>query len=264
MKSSELQRIQVCAFALAVFACVLALTDASLASRPRRDGQGGPATPSALEARIERVENGLLPPAKIKGEATKGMKLPDRMQFYKAPAVSIAVINDGRFEWARAYGTLEAGGKVPARVTTIFQAASLSKPVTAMAALSLVQQGKLDLDTDVNGRLKSWQVPESEFTKTQKVTLRRILSHSAGLTVPGFLGYASDAQLPTLIQILNGTPPANSQPVRVEMIPGTKFRYAGGGYVVLQQLLTDVSGKSFPDLLDQFVLKKLGMDQAVF
>lgn len=118
--------------------------------------------------------------------------------------------------------------------------------------------------TDVNGRLKSWQVPESEFTKTQKVTLRRILSHSAGLTVPGFLGYASDAQLPTLIQILNGTPPANSQPVRVEMIPGTKFRYAGGGYVVLQQLLTDVSGKSFPDLLDQLVLKKLGMDHSSF
>jgi len=264
MKGSKLQRIQVCAFALALLACVLTLKDASLASRLRGDWQGGPATSPALEARIKRVENGLLPPAKIKGEATKAMKLPDRMQFYKAPAVSIAVINDGRFEWARAYGTLEAGGKVPATVTTIFQAASLSKPVTAMAALSLVQQGKLDLDADVNGRLKSWRVPDSEFTKTQKVTLRRILSHSAGLTVPGFLGYPSDAPLPTLVQILDGTPPANSQPIRVDMVPGTKFRYAGGGYVVLQQLLTDVSGKSFPDLLDQLVFKRLGLHHSSF
>jgi CubicO group peptidase (beta-lactamase class C family) len=262
-----LQEIQVCAFALAVVSCVVTFTDASraslqtLASQARPDR---PATPPAIEARIKRVENGLLPPARIKGEPTSGMKLLDRMQFYKAPAVSIAVINDGRLEWARAYGTREGGGKVATTVTTVFQAASLSKPVTAMAALSLVQQGKLDLDADVNGSLKSWQVPESEFTKTQKVTLRRILSHTAGLTVPGFLGYAADAPLPTLTQILDGKPAANSQPVRVDMTPGSKFRYAGGGYVVLQQLLTDVTGKSFPNLLDQLVLKKLGMDHSSF
>jgi len=150
--------------------------------------QDGPATPPALEARIKRVENGLLPPAKIKGEPTTGMKLLDRIQFYKAPAVSIAVINEGRIEWARAYGTLEANGKVPATVTTVFQAASVSKPFTALAALRLVQQHKLDLDADVNNSLKSWRIPQNEFTTTQKVTLRRLLSHTAGLTVPGFLG----------------------------------------------------------------------------
>ena len=111
--------------------------------------------------------------------------------------------------------------------------------------------------------MKSWQVPDSEFTKTQKVTLRRILIIAA-VSVPGFLGYAADAPLPTLTQILDGTPPANSQPVRVDMVPGTKFRYAGGGYAVLQQLLTDVSGKSFPDLLDQLVLEKLNMDHSTF
>ena len=264
MKRSMLQKVQVCVFAVAVLACALTLTHASRASLKTMSSQDGPATPPALEARIKRVENGLLPPAKIKGEPTTGMKLLDRMQFYKAPAVSIAVINDGRFEWARAYGTLEAGGKVPATIMTVFQAASLSKPVTALAALSLVQQRKLDLDTDVNGYLKSWQVPDTEFTKTQKVTLRRILSHSSGLTVPGFIGYPADAPLPTVLQILDGTPPANSQPIRVDMVPGTKFRYAGGGYVVLQQLLTDVSGKPFPDLLDQLVFKKLSMNHSTF
>jgi CubicO group peptidase (beta-lactamase class C family) len=192
------------------------------------------------------------------------MRLLDRMQFYKAPAVSVAVINKGQIEWARAYGTLEANGKVPATVTTVFQAASVSKPITAMAALRLVQQHRLDLDADVNGSLKSWRIPQNEFTTTQKVTLRRVLSHTAGLTVSGFLGYASDASLPTLAQILDGTPPVNSQPIRVDMTPGTKFRYAGGGYVVVQQLLMDVAGKPFPDVLEELVLKKLDMDHSSF
>jgi len=252
--------LQVCAFAAIILAC-LSLVDTSRASLQTPARQD---TSPAVEARIKRVETGLLPPTKIKGEATTGMKLLDRMQFYKAPAVSIAVINEGRLEWARAYGTLEAGSKTPATVTTVFQAASLSKPVTAMAALRLVQEHKLDLDADVNGSLKSWKIPENEFTKSEKVTLRRLLSHTAGLTVSGFLGYAADASLPTLLQILDGTPPANSKPIRVDMIPGTKFRYAGGGYVVLQQLLTDVTGKSFPDLLEQLILSKVRMDHSSF
>ncbi len=200
------QKLQVCAVALCVLTCLI-FADASRASLQ----QAGSPTSSTIEARIKRVENGLLPPTRIKGEAATGMKLPDRMQFYKSPAVSVAVINEGRMEWARAYGTLEAGGKVPATVTSVFQAASLSKPVTAMVALRLVQERKLDLDADVNGSLKSWKIPENEFTKTQKVTLRHLLSHSAGLTVPGFLGYASDAPLPTVIQMLDGTPPETTR-----------------------------------------------------
>lgn len=248
------QKLQVCAFAVVVLTC-LAFADASRASLQ---------TASTIEARIKRVENGLLPPARIKGEAAPGMKLLDRMQFYKASAVSIAVINEGRMEWARAYGTLEAAGKEPATVSTVFQAASLSKPVTAMAALRLVQERKLDLDANVNDSLKSWRIPENEFTSAQKVTPRRLLSHSAGLTVSGFLGYASDAALPSLLQILDGTQPANSQAIRVDILPGSKFRYSGGGYVVLQQLLTDVTGKQFPDVLEQLVLKRLGMDHSSF
>jgi CubicO group peptidase (beta-lactamase class C family) len=255
------QKLQVCAFAAIILTC-LTFGGASRASLQPLARQDGPAT--AVEARIRRIENGLLPPARIKGEAAAGMKLLDRMQFYKAPAVSIAVINDGRMEWARAYGTLEAGGKAPATVTTVFQAASLSKPVTAIAALRLVQQRKLNLDADVNDSLKTWRIPENDFTKTEKVTLRRLLSHSAGVTVPGFLGYASDASPPALVQVLDGAPPANSQPIRVDLVPGTKFRYSGGGYVVLQQLLIDVSGKPFSNLLDQLVFKRLDMDHSSF
>ncbi|HKY29035.1 MAG TPA: serine hydrolase [Pyrinomonadaceae bacterium] len=217
-----------------------------------------------LAQRIERIENGLLPPAVLKGETPVRMRLADRMQHYKTPGVSIAVINDGRIEWARGYGFLAAGGSEPVTTETLFQAASISKPVTAMAILRLVQQRKLSLDGDVNDTLLSWKIPENEFTKEQKVTLRRLLTHSAGVTVPGFLGYPAGEPLPNLRQILDGQPPANSAPIRVDILPGSKWRYAGGGYVVLQQLLMDVTGNSFPEFMQKMVLQKLGMTHSTF
>src|SRR6185369_11431093 len=214
--------------------------------------------------RIERVENGLLPPSVMKGESPEKMTLADRMRFYKTPGVSIALINDGRIEWARGYGVLEAGGKEPVTPDSLFQAASNSKSLTAMVVLRLVEQGKLDLDSDVNDRLVSWKVPENEFTKDQKVTVRRLLAHTAGVSNPGFLGYPVDKPLPTFRQILEGEKPANSQPVRVQLKPGTKFLYSGGGYVILAQLIMDVTGKSFPDLMQKMLLQKLGMTHSTF
>lgn len=217
-----------------------------------------------LEQRIERVVNGLLPPAMLKGETPAKMKLADRMQLYKTPGVSLALINDGRIEWARGYGVLEAGGKEPVTPETLFQAASNSKSLTAMVVLRLVEQGKLDLDSDVNNRLVSWKVPENEFTKDQKVTVRRLLSHTAGVSNPGFIGYPVDKPLPTLRQILEGEKPANSNPIRVELKPGTKFLYSGGGYVILRQLMMDVTGVSFPELMQKMLLQKLGMTHSTF
>jgi CubicO group peptidase (beta-lactamase class C family) len=154
---------------------------------------------------------------------------------------------------------IEAGGTTPVTADTLFQAASISKPVAALAALALVEQGKLSLDEDVNAKLKAWQAPDNEFTKEQKVTLRRLLSHNAGLTVHGFRGYASDEAAPTVVQILNGEKPANSPPIRVDILPGSKWRYSGGGYTVMQQMMIDVTGKPFPQLLRELVLDKAGM-----
>ena len=151
-----------------------------------------------LQARIQRVENGLLPAVIIKGQPPAQMKLAERMKFYKTPAVSVAVINNGRIEWAKGFGVREAGTGQPVTQETRFQAASISKPVAAMAALRLVQEGKLSLDENVNAKLKSWKMPENEFTRQKPVTLRGILSHSAGITVHGFPGYAFDVPLPTL------------------------------------------------------------------
>src|SRR5262249_35327693 len=157
---------------------------------------------SALEERIKRVETGLLPVVVIKGAPPTGTTLAERLEHYKIPGVSIAVVNDGRVEWARAYGLKDATTKEPVTTETLFQAGSISKPVAALAALKLVEQGKLSLDEDVNAKLVSWKLPENEFTKDQKVTLRRLLTHNAGLTVHGFPGYAADAPVPTLVQVL--------------------------------------------------------------
>lgn len=219
-----------------------------------------------LESRIQRIEKGLIPQPGIviKGQAASKMSLADRMEAYKVPGVSIAVINNFEIEWAKGYGDKEEGSSDPITPKTLFQAASISKPVAAFAALYFVEKGLLDLDEDVNEKLISWKVPENQFTGEKKVTLRGIMTHSAGLTVHGFGGYAQGKQVPTLIQILDGEKPANSAPIRVDIEPGTKNRYSGGGFTVMQQLMIDVSGKTFPEIMKETVLDKIGMENSLY
>ncbi|MGJ5816327.1 serine hydrolase [Paludibaculum fermentans] len=214
---------------------------------------------SPAEERIARVENGLQRPNRLKGSAAERMKIAERMAHYKVPGVSVAVIHGGRVEWARGYGQRDAGSGAPVTAETLFQAASLSKGVAASVAMRLVEQGKLSLDEDVNEKLRSWKVPENEFTKVEKVTLRRLLSHNAGLTVHGFPGYAVGAAVPTLPQLLDGKAPANTAAVRVNKAPGSGYRYSGGGYEVMQLLLEDVTGQKFADLARALILDPLGM-----
>jgi CubicO group peptidase (beta-lactamase class C family) len=133
-----------------------------------------------------------------------------------------------------------------------------------LGALHLVEQGKLSLDENVNAKLHSWSVPENRLTKNHAVTLRLILSHSAGLTVHGFSGYPVGGPIPSLVQILDGRPPANSAPIRVDLIPGSQWRYSGGAFVVMQQLMSDVTGRSFADYMDETVLKPLGMESSAY
>ncbi len=218
---------------------------------------------SELRARITRIENGLLPAVMIQGEPVQKSTIAARMKHYKVPGVSVAFFDHGQILWTRTYGLADIAGK-PVTPETLFQAASISKPVAAMAALRLVQDGKLSLDEDVNSKLRDWKVPENEFTLEQKVTLRRILTHSAGLTVHGFPGYASDEQVPTITQILNGEKPANTDPIRVDTVPGTIWRYSGGGYVIMQLLLTQVTRMEFPQLMKEIVLQPAGMTHSTY
>jgi CubicO group peptidase (beta-lactamase class C family) len=146
----------------------------------------------------------------------------------------------------------------------LFQAGSISKPVAAVAVLRLVESGTLNLDADVNQYLKTWKVPDDQFTEKRKVTLRELLTHTAGVTVHGFPGYAAGEQVPTLVQVLNGEKPANTAPIRVDVEPGTIWRYSGGGFVIVQQLLEDVTGKPFPQLMQQMVLGPMGMVHSTY
>jgi CubicO group peptidase (beta-lactamase class C family) len=205
---------------------------------------------------IHAVENGLRPPYVIEGTPETTWKLADRMKVHHVPAVGVAAIQNGRIVWAKGYGD--------AKVDTLFQAASISKPVTALAALSMVRKGQLNLDEDVNVKLKSWKVPENEFTAKEKVTLRRLLSHSAGMTVHGFAGYAAGAPVPSLLQVLNGEKPANSDPIRVDVLPGSLWRYSGGGFTVVQQLMIDVTGRPFPEILHDAVLGPVEMTHSTY
>ncbi len=215
--------------------------------------------------RIQRVETGLPEAIVIAGHDTGKFSIQDRMRFYKVSGVSVAVINGGALEWARAYGVCESGGTAPVTTDTLFQAASISKPISAMLALSFVQDGTLSLDEDVNGKLTAWKVPENEFTREKKVTLSGLLSHSAGLTDDaGFAGFARDEPVPTIPDILSGRVVATPNPVRVGYVPGTRTRYSGGGYCVMQQLLVDVSGRPFPDLARERVLVPLGMEHSFY
>jgi CubicO group peptidase (beta-lactamase class C family) len=187
-----------------------------------------------------------------------------QMQESHIPGLSLAVIGEAKIIKTQCYGFTDQTGKSLITTSTLFQAASISKCLTAVAILRLVDRGDLSLDADVNSTLQSWKIPNNEFLKHEGVTLRRLLCHNAGATVHGFSGYVVGFPIPTLDQILNGAPPANNSAICIETIPGAKPRYSGGGYTVLQQLLVDVIGRPFPELMQSLVLQPLGMTSSAF
>ncbi len=218
---------------------------------------------ASQQERVRRVERGLPAVTLPDGQALQ-MGLEQWMDFFKIPGVSVAVFDNFHTVWMKTYGVREAGSALPVTLDTTFQAGSISKPVTALAVMHYVQAGKLSLDENVNDKLRSWKVPDNEFTAREKVTLRRLLSHSAGTTVHGFPGYAVGEPVPTTVQVLNGEKPANTAPVRVEMVPGTKHQYSGGGTTIVQLLLVDQLGKPFPQVMAETVIQPLGLKHSSY
>lgn len=220
-----------------------------------------PALAGSTQDEISRVENNLLPAVIIAGEPA--LKLEDRMARYRVPGISITVIKDFEILWSRQYGFADADLGTPVSPTTQFNVGSLSKGVASLAVLSLVNDGLVQLDGEINSQLKSWQVPENEFTQQAEVTPRLLMNHSGGANFSPAVSYPP-GRSPTLLQVLNGQPPANTRPVVVDRVPGTQFQYSNAGYAILQQLAEDASGQPFEALSQQRIFEPLQMTRSSF
>ena len=210
---------------------------------------------SALTKRRESVENNLIPFVPVKN--FKGWNIFERMKYYNVPGVSIAVIKDFKVDWAKGYGIADKSKNAPVTTETMFSAGSISKFVTAVAAFSLVQNGKLDLNAPVNNYLTSWKIAENDFTRKTPITLRMLLSHTAGTSQTSYFGFTPDKKLPTIVEILSGEPVSESRPVVVNSEPKMEFRYSGGGSMIAQLAMTDVSKQSFADLTKNAIFDQL-------
>lgn len=212
---------------------------------------------------VTQIEHGLLPAGVVRGEDVR-FDLAERMRKYAIPGLSIAVIEHGHLAWAKAYGVADLSTGAPVTTATLFQAASISKPVNAAAALLAVAHGQLSLDAPINASLKQWKIADNDLTRATPVTLRQLLSHTGGTTVHGFRGYEAGAPLPTLPQILDGAQPANSFAVEVTMPPGAQNSYSGGGVEITQLALTDQLARPYAAILDDLVLRPVGMTSSTF
>lgn len=219
----------------------------------------------ALRARVERVIGGLhVRQSAAESVPAESWNLEARMSHHRVPAVSIAVIHEGEIQWARAYGRAVKGGKESASERTLFQAASISKALTAFATLRVVDQFLLDLNTPVNRYLRNWKLPASDAGSPDSVTAALVMAHMAGLSGFNFPGYSPGSPIPTLTQILDGVAPANTPPVRIAQPPGSTWTYSNGGYLVLQKVLQDATGEGFPSLMNTLILEPLGMKHSTF
>jgi CubicO group peptidase (beta-lactamase class C family) len=222
----------------------------------------GPPALNPDEARhLAAIERSLVP---SDSAGAPPQPIEARLQHWHVPGVSVAVFGDGRIRWAKAWGTSDAVTRRPVTTRTRFQAGSISKPVTAVAVLQLVDDNRLDLEGDANVALRSWKVPHHAWSAVSSVTPAGLISHTAGISVRSFPGYAADAAIPTINQVLDGSPPANTAPIRVVARPGAAYSYSGGGYVILQRALMDLDGLAFEALMRKRVLNPLGMTASSF
>ncbi|KAA3440055.1 serine hydrolase domain-containing protein [Rufibacter hautae] len=221
------------------------------------------AQPAPAAKEIRQVENNLIPFVPVNGFA--GWNLHERMKHYRVPGLSIAVIKDFKIAWAKGYGLADTLKKTPVTTQTMFSAGSISKLVMAAAALRLVQDGKLALDAPINQYLTSWKIPENDFTRKTPITLRMLLSHTGGTTQSSYFGFTPDKKpMPTIVDILSGTAVAESRPVVVNSEPAKEFRYSGGGSIIAQLALMDVSKMDFASLVKKTVFDPLGMQHSTF
>jgi CubicO group peptidase (beta-lactamase class C family) len=210
----------------------------------------------------ESIENQLIPKYKWLVDTNLNYSLAERMLHYHVPGISIVIIKNGQVVMTKAYGQRNTTLKELVNDSTLFQAGSISKTIAALGILRLYEAGIVDLDRDVNQYLKTWKISESSYLKREKVTLRRLLSHTAGVNGYWFEGYAQKDTLPSLNDVLSGK--GNSEKIRVDTVPGTRFKYSGGGYAIIQKVIEEVTGKGFVQLMNDEVFVPLKMTNSTY
>ena len=215
-----------------------------------------------VEKKIKEVETHLGTPIQTKDHSW--FTLQERMAYYRVPGLSIAVVHNYKIEWARGYGWADSAEKRPVTGHTLFQAASISKSLNGVGLVRLAQEKKIDLYADINTYLHSWKFPYDSNSHGRKISVANLLSHTAGLTVHGFPGYERGATLPTVVQVLNGMPPANTAAVRSMYAPGVKSEYSGGGTTISQVIVMDVTGEAYDRWMEENVLRPMGMTESFY
>ncbi|MEZ4851255.1 MAG: serine hydrolase domain-containing protein [Bacteroidia bacterium] len=211
---------------------------------------------------IKYIEENLLPAIIVKGKPTENFSMAERMEYHKVPGVSIAVLKDGKIRWTKSYGFANTNTGTKVNENTLFQAGSISKPLAALAALKLAEEGKIDLGADVNTYLTGWKIPDSKFLEEEDVTITRLLTHTAGMTVHGFPGYTQTDTFPDIETVLKGE--GNTPAIFVDTFPGAMWRYSGGGYTVMEKVVEDVSGMPLEAYMAQNILKPMGLENSTY
>jgi CubicO group peptidase (beta-lactamase class C family) len=219
---------------------------------------------STIVQKIARVENGLQNAVFVSNAENDFYSISDRMKYYDVAGLSITVIKNNEIEWAKAYGVKSKNTTDSVTLNTIFQAASLSKPVTAIIALKMADEGQIYLDSSINSQLKTWKIPDNKFTKSTAVTPKQLILHLSGLNISHYPGYKKGQAVPSLIEVLKGEKPANTKITEVQIEPYTQWRYSGAGYSALQLLMNEKSQSTFPELMNEKLFKPLGIVNSTF
>ncbi len=217
-----------------------------------------------IEESISQIENGLTPAFQVADQPKVPFNILERMEYYDVPGVSIAIIRNNEIEWAKSYGTKIKNSTDSVTINTLFQAASLSKPITALIVLKMADEGIISLDSNINKQLSSWQITENEYTRKQPVTPRNLILHTSGLNVSNYPGYEIGKELPWITDILNGKKNSNTDSVVILFEPNTRWSYSGAGYTVLQLLMTEKMNASFPELMQKELFEPLDICNSTF
>lgn len=255
------------ATALLTFSAAM-LMQAAVADEASVRTGGGPesacATYPEASHRKESVEVGLRRTVRFLNRDEPGFSLNQRLEAHKTPAVSVTLVDNNRVDWSASYGLMRRDSNEKVDCHTLFQAASLSKPVAMMAMMRMHERKQINLDADIDTYLKNYKLPQGKQSKDNPVTLRNILTHTSGITPGGFSGYTQEEAMPSDVEVVSATGITNSPRVEVTRTPGEQLMYSGGAYTLAELALQDIFDRPFEKIMQHWILSPVEMTGSDF